>query len=57
MLDRQHGRIFFECDGCSQILDTEEKDFNEARRTMVNEGWQARKWGNDWIHSCPDCAK
>jgi len=57
MLDRQHGKFVFECDGCDEVLETDTGDFNEAREAMNLAGWQARKWGTVWIHSCPECAK
>ena len=56
MLDRQHGKFQFECDGCGDVLATDERDFAEARAAFTNAGWLARKWGQDWIHSCPECA-
>lgn len=57
MLDRQHDKISFECDGCDEVLETNTSDFNEAREAMNLAGWRARKWGKDWVHSCPDCAR
>ena len=57
MLDRQHGKIIFECDTCADTLDTGTTDFNEARETMRQDGWHARKFGEDWIHACPDCGE
>ena len=30
MLDRQHGKIVFECDSCNEVLETETRDFDEA---------------------------
>ena len=55
MLDRQHGKICFECDVCGDTLDSYTRDFNEALRTLNNESWKARKIGVDWVHSCPEC--
>lgn len=50
MLDRQHGAIIFEC-----ALETDERDFSEAKRKLDAAEWRARKIGADWIHHCPDC--
>ena len=55
MLDRQHGKIQFCCDVCGDVLDTDTRDFTEARTIMGREGWKARKFGNDWVHSCTGC--
>ena len=56
MLDRQRGKIIFECDVWGDTLDTDTSDFGEAIRTLKNEGWTARKIGADWIHSCAECS-
>ncbi|MGA7072111.1 hypothetical protein [Bradyrhizobium sp.] len=55
MLDRQRGKIIFECDVCGDTLDTETGDFNEARALLEREEWKARKMGSDWLHSCSKC--
>jgi hypothetical protein len=57
MLDRQHGKIVFECDVCGQTLEPDTRDFGEALRTLKNESWSARKIGMDWVHACPDCGE
>ena len=55
MMDRQHGLILFECNVCGAVLETEERDFNEAKLIQDREGWKARKIGTDWCHSCSKC--
>jgi hypothetical protein len=55
MLDRQHGNIVFECDGCGDILDTETSNFNAARNMLKRDGWRAIKIGTDWQHYCTGC--
>lgn len=55
MIDRQHGRLVVECDAYSAVLETETKDFDEAREAMRREEWKVRKVGSDWIHGCPKC--
>lgn len=55
MLDRQHNQIIFECDACSETLETGERDFDEAKEILDREDWKARKFGSDWYHSCPKC--
>ena len=55
MLDRQRGHIIFECDVCGDTLETDMRDFTEARTAFNNEGWRSRKLGADWIHYCAEC--
>lgn len=55
MLDRQHGEFVVECDACGATLETETKDFDEARACMQRNEWRVRKIGRDWIHGCPRC--
>ena len=43
MLDRQHGKIVFECDSCNEVLETETSDFVEALTILKREEWDARK--------------
>lgn len=56
MMDRQHGCISFECDVCGDVLDTEEREFSDAKAMLDREGWKARKIGSDWVHSCTQCS-
>lgn len=56
MIDRQNGGILMiECDSCNEVLDTETKDFSEARALMQREGWKVRKIADEWLHGCPRC--
>lgn len=55
MVHRIHGNVVFECDACGEELDTETPDFASALVMMRAEDWRARKFGQDWVHSCPDC--
>jgi hypothetical protein len=57
MLDRQHGKIVFECDSCNEVLETETSDFVEALTILKREEWDARKIGAQWIHTCPECKR
>lgn len=56
MLTRIHGKINFECDDCSEVLDTETRDFDDAMDKLRSEMWICRKVGKDWSHYCSDCA-
>ena len=57
MLDRIHGLIVFECDGakCHEALETETRDFNEARDMLAEAGWETHLIGKEWQHVCYDC--
>lgn len=57
MLARQHGKIVFECDVCGETLETDEREFAEAKAVLDDEGWRARKLGADWMHYCPECGE
>ena len=56
MLDRSKDGIAFECDMCGEVLETNTKEFNEARDTLRSNGWiSKRSVGDGWAHFCPDC--
>lgn len=55
MIDRQHGKLIFECDSCPETFEPETRDFDEAWSAAKAEGWTARKLGKDWLHGCPAC--
>ena len=55
MLTRIHGKIQFECDDCSEVLETDTRDFEEARQQLDGEGWRTEKAGTEWRHLCPEC--
>jgi hypothetical protein len=58
MLDRQKGKIIFECDGCLETLETDTGYFEEALTILRREGWWATPVeGGDWEHKCPECNK
>lgn len=56
MLTRSHGKIEVQCDACGEVLDTETRDFDEARACWKSEMWDSRKIGNVWCHYCTNCA-
>jgi hypothetical protein len=56
MIDRQNGGlIFVECDSCEAVLETDTREFDEAREIMKREEWKVRKIAQDWVHGCPNC--
>lgn len=55
MIDRQHGKIIFECDSCDETLTADTDDFTEAWNEAKREGWRSRKIGDEWLHGCPEC--
>ena len=58
MIDRQRGKIVFECDACSDTLETDTDDFTEANVQRRDAGWSAMKVEGEWIHFCSErCAR
>lgn len=56
MLDRQHSRIVIECDSCDATEESEKgEQFEPFWSRLKNEGWKAKRIGNDWVHGCPKC--
>lgn len=55
MIDRQHGEISFECDGCDETIATGEEDWAPAQAQFRARDWKAEKVGDEWIHLCPRC--
>lgn len=57
MIDRQRGKIIFECDTCSEVLDTDESDFDQANAARREAGWTVRVVNGEWEHYCSErCA-
>ena len=58
MIKRYGTVITFECDGCGNILGTEETEFYRALEVLEEEGWVKKKQGMDehWVNFCPDCS-
>lgn len=57
MLDRQKGDIVFECDACSEVLETSTSNFESALSVLRRSGWKAHKSGEEWKHLCHACVK
>lgn len=55
MIDRQHRDIVFECDTCDATLETNEREWVDAKAVFDHEGWQAKNIAGDWSHFCPNC--
>ena len=57
MLDRIKGEIVFECDGpkCNEYLETETRDFTEAKEQLNEAGWRTSLDARIWVHTCPTC--
>jgi len=46
----------FQCDTCSDYIETEEEDFDEALRAARAAGWRVYKGPDkEWAHACPSC--
>ncbi len=57
MIQYDDGAVVFECDSCSEWLNTEQEEFVDAVAVMIRDGWSSRKVGKDWTHTCPDCLR
>ena len=57
MIDRQYSGIIFECDGCSETLETSQTDWDQAMVRFRAQRWRAEKVGSDWVHLCPACQR
>ena len=55
MIDRQHNRIVIECDACDNVHEGSSLEWNEVWPEAKRLGWNSRKIGNDWVHTCPEC--
>lgn len=55
MIDRQHGKLIFECDSCSETFEADTDNFAEAWAEAKCEGWKTRKIADEWLHGCPRC--
>lgn len=57
MLTKIHGKHCFECDNCGDTLESDTDDFPDALRIMRSQNWQAKKIGQDWVHTCFGCTE
>jgi Fe2+ or Zn2+ uptake regulation protein len=58
MIERDSGKMLFVCDECNEAFESEDGEtFQDTWAAAKDDGWRARKLGNDWVHACPDCAK
>jgi len=56
MIDRlPGGHIVFQCDSGGETFEAGTGDFNAAWQWARREGWQAKKIGDVWVHTCPGC--
>lgn len=53
--DLQHGSWVFECDTCDKTIDGESDDFAKAWAHAKQDGWRAKKIGDEWVRGCPGC--
>jgi hypothetical protein len=57
MMDKQTSKFVFECDGCTEVLETNTSSFASAKELLDAEGWHARKVNDEWEHFCSRCSK
>ena len=53
-IERIKGNVAFFCDrnSCTESIDTETRDFAEAKDMAKEEGWVFAKRGENWKHFC-----
>lgn len=57
MMEKQKGKYVFECDGCNEVNETDEKDFDDARDKIKKDGWRIIFDDGTFVHYCPSCVK
>ena len=56
MIDRQGGKLIFECDSCDATEEFgDDENFSECWSRLKRDGWRTRKIGDEWVHGCPSC--
>lgn len=55
MMDRQKGKIVFECEACGEVLETDTGNFETAQAVRREAEWRVSKVGDVWSHYCPSC--
>ncbi len=56
MIDRNGGCVIIQCDTCTEYFEGDpEEAFASVWDAATDAGWHVRKFGGEWLHSCPDC--
>lgn len=55
MIDRQHGKLVFECDCCAETFEGESSELAEVWSAAKRDGWKSKKIGEEWVHACGKC--
>lgn len=56
MSAEQNGSVWsFRCDGCPEVVNTNERDFHAALSEAKSEGFIAFNRAGIWFHKCRDC--
>ena len=50
-----NGDVTLNCDTCSDYIETEQNQLEEALEVAKTNGWHIMKIANDWKHVCPEC--
>jgi hypothetical protein len=57
MVTYEYGDIVFECDGCSELLETGTGNWEAGQSCLHQQGWKAVSVGEGWEHICPGCRR
>jgi hypothetical protein len=55
MIERDGGYIIFECDSCSEELETNADEWKDAMAYFRSMGWRSVNIDDEWMHLCPLC--
>jgi hypothetical protein len=55
--ERVGGRWRFQCDNCTEAVDTASGNFNEALAEAKAEGYRAYMLSGEWFHRCDGCSR
>lgn len=54
-IHRESGVLTFECDTCDELFEWHNQEFDSAWTDAKRQGWRAKKIGDEWVHTCPQC--
>jgi len=55
MIERVRDEFLASCDSCSNTLDIQTSNFNEAVSELKDNGWRIKKIDGVFNHTCPVC--
>ena len=56
MIERNGSTFYLTCDMCEESPPGF-YEFHEAVNYKKREGWKSKRYGEDWVDVCPECAE